>query len=384
MTHPPIKQNKQRKLDWIVVILIAILVSCNSSDEGEIPSPDPPSSIVNIIQDEFESLQYVVYANSTYRTMVAFNRVLEDGTSLDFESSNMSFPTIFQDQEGNAWNILGEAISGPRTGQKLTPINAMMGYWFSFASFFPRATIYGEESKEKLETVIFDQEWLINPDDVFRGAFKDAIPSLQHPTYNGLSGKDLVGELYVDDEDLVIVIPDEQNLKVIPHKVMDWHESLNDNIGNKEMGVAYCPLTGTTTIWDREFNNEVLEFGVSGLLFNNNLILYDRQTDSYWSQIMQRAVHGNFIGKGPDNTEVALEMTWAGVKLLKNGIINLLSDNTGFDRNYSFYPYGDYKTNHERLSFPLTYEDNRIPNKERVMAVIINEKSKVYRFEHFK
>ncbi|MDN5213514.1 DUF3179 domain-containing (seleno)protein [Fulvivirgaceae bacterium BMA12] len=380
-----IKQQQPKPTIYrILVILTLFFAGC--SDEGEDPAPPsgPPPAIVNIIHDEFESEKYAVYANSTFRTMVAYNRILEDGTELDLQPSINAFPIIFEDQEGNTWDIFGEATAGPRAGQRLVPTQAMMGYWFSFASFFPIVTIYGEEMNEKLDSEISGPDWLINQENVFRGAFKDAIPSLDNPVYQSLSGRDLVNPLYVNDEDLTIVIPDQQNLKVIPHKVMDWHESLNDNINGKDVVVGYCPLTGTSTIWNRALNENVLEFGVSGLLYNNNLILYDRQTDSYWSQILQRSVHGNLIGTDPGEINVALEMTWAGVKLLDKGGFKLLSENNGFDRNYSIYPYGDYKTNHERLSFPLTYQDNRIPNKERVLAVIINERSKVYRFEHFK
>ena len=376
-------ENKTR-LKLFVSSLIIFITAC---DKSETIGPDlvPFIPVESVIQDKFENIEYVVYGNSTHRTMVAYSRrIAEDSVLLDFKKSPQAFPFIFADNEGNVWDVFGLAVSGPRKGQTLTPVNSMMGYWFSFASIFPEVTIYGGSEKEKITSNISDPEWLVDNEYVFRGTFKDAIPALSFPSYNLLGGQDLVNEsLYVTNDELVMVIPGQESTKVIPYQVLDWHEVVNDKADGTNIVISYCPLTGTSTAWERPTETIDSEFGVSGLLHNNNLILYDQGTDSYWSQIKEQAIHGSLIGTRAVGVR-SVEMTWRASKLLQKGLLSLLDNSTGFDRDYSIYPYGDYKTNNENLSFSVSFVDTRVPNKEKVFAVIANEKAKVYRFEHFK
>jgi len=111
------------------------------------------------------------------------------------------------------------------------------------------------------------------------------------------------------------------------------------------------------------------------------LILYDRQTESIWSQMRQLSVYGQNISKVPE-TIPYVEMTWEGARQLDIQL-KVLTQETGQVRNYDTYPYGDYRTNNDQINFPINVEDDRVPAKERVLAVIINERVKVYRFEHF-
>jgi hypothetical protein len=145
--------------------------------------------------------------------------------------------------------------------------------------------------------------------------------------------------------------------------------------------MTYCPLTGTAIGWNRLIEGTKTTFGVSGLLYNNNLIPYDRLTNSNWTQIGQQSVNGELIGKRPIFV-ATIETTW-GVWKNMYPDSKILSENTGFDRNYSFYPYGDYNTNHNFLLFPLSIDDQRLPRKERVHAIVENNKAKVYRFSSF-
>jgi hypothetical protein len=173
---------------------------------------------------------------------------------------------------------------------------------------------------------------------------------------------------------------DGESVKIYPHKVLDWHEIVNDESRGDKIVVSYCPLTGTASIWNRSIENATYTFGVSGLLHNSNLILFDRETDSNWSQMKQLAVNGDQISKVPEIIPY-FEMTWEAAQKL-SGELYILSDNTGTGRNYDDYPYGDYRDS-ERINFPVNVTDNRVSPKERVLGILINDSVKVYRFGDF-
>jgi hypothetical protein len=218
--------------------------------------------------------------------------------------------------------------------------------------------------------------WLVPQSEIFDGGpGKDGIPSIDSPVFISPEEVDFISE-----DDLVIAISFESEIKVYPHAILDWHEIVNDEIGDHYFSLTYCPLTGTAINWNRSINGKITEFGVSGLLYNSNLIPYDRSTQSNWSQMRLDCINGELQGQQV-NTFALLESTWATVKNLDN--IKVLSAETGFNRDYGRYPYGDYKTNNDFLLFPVSNEDSRLPNKDRVLGVIKNETVKGYSFDDF-
>jgi len=157
---------------------------------------------------------------------------------------------------------------------------------------------------------------------------------------------------------------------------VDWHEIVNDEISDKGVAITYCPLTGTAIGWDTEIDGVKSTFGVSGLLYNSNLMPYDRESGSTWSQQRLECVNGDLIGQKA-KTYTLMETTWGTWKNAypDSEVLNL---NTGFSREYGQYPYGDYKTNQERLVFPISTSDNRRDFKERVLGVFVGEEAKAY------
>lgn len=219
--------------------------------------------------------------------------------------------------------------------------------------------------------------WLIPEDEIFDGGpGKDGIPSLENPEM--ISAVDAA---YLDDQDLVIGFKDGDEVKAYSHKVLDWHEIINDKVGDINLAVTYCPLTGTGIGWSRNVDGRLTTFGVSGLLYNANLIPFDRLTDSNWSQILLESVNGELIDTDVKTYQV-IETTWKTWKELYPDT-KVVSTNTGFNRNYQRYPYGDYRTNHGNILFPFEPMDDRLPNKERVHGIIIGGDAKVYRFNSF-
>lgn len=210
-----------------------------------------------------------------------------------------------------------------------------------------------------------DGEWLLIKHEVFDGGpGKDGIPSIDQPDFVPVSEVD-----FLQNNRLVIGVKINDEVKVYPHQILDWHEIVNDRAGDTSFSLLYCPLTGTGMAWNRKIDGNVTEFGVSGLLFRNNLIAYDRNTDSHWSQMQLRAVNGPLIGRNTETFQV-IETNWGIWKQLYPDSM-VLTTNTGHDRNYSGFVYGPgYFTNHNALLFPLSNVDDRLENKTRVHGVI--------------
>ncbi len=221
-----------------------------------------------------------------------------------------------------------------------------------------------------------DAEWLIDMEYVRQGCFsgKDCIPSLQNPKKSSIDGANLG---FLDDQDLVVGIWNGQEYVAYPHPILDWHEIANET----NYTISYCPLTGSAIHF--EANGE---FGVSGLLYNNNLIMYDRNSDSFWPQMFLKSASGDRQGD-PLKLKPILETTWYNwKKLFPNS--KVVNSNTGFSREYNFYPYGQYKTCNSNncrdfIYFPLVALDDRLPAKERVLSLITDNRQKAYPIRNF-
>ena len=201
------------------------------------------------------------------------------------------------------------------------------------------------------------------------GPPKDGIPSIDNPVFDSVSEQ----REFVNS-DQVLGVYYNGVAKAYPIKIMDWHEVVNDEFAGKPVVITYCPLCGSGIAFDANLNQPT-EFGVSGLLYNSDVLLYDRTSYSLWSQIMAKAVSGPMKGR-----ELVPLSTWrmtlgSWEKLHPETL--LLSTDTGFDRDYQITPYGGYEQE-DRTYFPLTNEDNTFHKKEWVIGVKINGAAKAY------
>ena len=373
-------------LKYYSLYILLLFVSCSSSSDNftsEFPPggnpnnpPDGVSFEINLIQDSFEGENFVVAGSQGWNFMVAFHTDLE-GTTLELEALSGELPVIMQDKDGNRYDIFGKVLSGANQGKYLTPMNAFMGYWFSWGAFYPGLEIF--ENSLPLQNagsgVTGSDGWLIPRNQVFVGALRDAIPAIENPDFQSLS---LDPD---DDNNLVIGVKINDVSRAYPHSILNWHEIVNDQIDDTYFSVIFCPLTGTATVWNRFINEQITTFGVSGFLYNSNVVPYDRNTSSNWSQMLQKSVQGSLSSTPSDNIfvlETTVE-TWRAI----NATYEILTTNTGFSRNYEVNPYGNYPTN-SSVNFPINFSDDRLHPKERVLGVIVNEKAKAYRFESFK
>ena len=204
----------------------------------------------------------------------------------------------------------------------------------------------------------------IPPNRILLAGGKDALPALTNPPLVR-SGDPGLGYLGINDRVVGLALP--SGPIAIPLNIFWWHEIVNLDGVRQGMAITHCPLTGSSMAFDRAAVGG-LEFGVSGLLFRNNLIMYDRDAEeSLWPQMLRGARCG--VRDGLDLPMIPLiEMTWGGWHTLYPQTL-VVSENTGFDRDYNEYPYGDY----EKLDDPFTLFpaaiDSRRPPKERVLGI---------------
>ncbi|MEM7373211.1 MAG: DUF3179 domain-containing protein [Bacteroidota bacterium] len=221
-------------------------------------------------------------------------------------------------------------------------------------------------------------DWLIPLEEVIdAGVGMDGIPSVDTPMF---SQPFEINSAF--DDNLVLGIEHEGEVRAYPIPMLNWHEIVNDDVNGLLVAITYCPLTGTGIGWGRRIFNFPSTFGVSGFLFNTNLMPYDRFSRSTWSQQRLECVHGNMIGSRP----LTYTLTMTTFRSWKQAFPNskIMNANTGFDRRYSEYPYGFYRSRDELLYYPVSNLDTRLPAKEWVLAVLMHDHPKAYQFNEEK
>ena len=193
--------------------------------------------------------------------------------------------------------------------------------------------------------------------------FPDGIPALTEPA---LVSADAAGHMLDEDRVLGVVVDGEA--RAYPHNILWSHEIVNDRFGDRWVTVSFCPLTGSGLAIDATVQGRRVDFGVSGLLFANNLVLYDRESEGLFGpQLSVDARCDAFAGATPELLPVQ-EMSWIRWKEL-HPHTRVVSDATGYDRNYRRYPYGEYdQIGNDDLLFPMETDRTR-PMKERVLGV---------------
>ncbi len=196
---------------------------------------------------------------------------------------------------------------------------------------------------------------------VHGGPGKDGIPSLSQPSFSRIS--DVTTQ--VEDRGLLVTSGDE--VKFYPLNVMVWHEVVNDEIDGVPVVVSYSPLTGTAVAYDRSVGDAVLDFGVTGLLYEANQIMYDRKSESFWVQNSGVSVAGFYNGTSLKRRDVQILDFAMLKKLYPNALV--LNTDTGYSRDYTRNPYEEYMSSDVLYpEFRISYIDNRNHPKDLVYA----------------
>jgi hypothetical protein len=195
----------------------------------------------------------------------------------------------------------------------------------------------------------------------------DGIPPVEKPVYLSLAD---ASKEWKDDALVDAFVIDGQP-RAYPRFITVWHEIVNETAGGKPIAVTYCPLTGSTLIFSGELaDGRTTTFGTSGMLYNSNLVMYDRTTKSMWPQLLGTAVRGERKGERLREIGGAVTTTLGRWRAkFPNGVV--LSKDTGHARAYGTWPYGDYDTAGEPF-FPVRFRDDRFPSKKLVVGVRSN------------
>ena len=201
------------------------------------------------------------------------------------------------------------------------------------------------------------------------GVPRDGIPAIDDPEFVSADDAD-----FLDARDRVLGLSMNGVTRAYPLKILNYHEIVNDNLGVPVV-ISFCPLCGTGIAFLSTVNRRPYTFGVSGLLYNSDVLMYDHQTESLWSQISATAVTGRLKGSELRRVPVT-HTTWADW-LERHPRTEVLSIDTGFRRDYYHDPYGNYAISNQ-VMFPVSSYDNRLNAKELVMGLEIDGQFKAY------
>jgi hypothetical protein len=207
------------------------------------------------------------------------------------------------------------------------------------------------------------------------GVARDAIPSIDRPKF---IPPDQAG--FLDRRDAVVSVTVDEITRAYPIRILNLHEIVNDAIGDDHFAVIYCPLCGTAMVFNRKVGDTVRIFCVSGLLYNSDVLMYDRESESLWSQLGTKAVAGPMVDTSLEWLASTV-MKWAAWKeRFPNGTV--LSTDTGAYREYEGNPYRDYERSSSTM-FPVPFKRKELKNKEWIFGLIIDGHPKDYQAAYF-
>lgn len=202
------------------------------------------------------------------------------------------------------------------------------------------------------------------------GPPKDGIPAIDHPRFIPAHE---AAEL--DPQDGILGLQLNGVAKAYPIAIMNWHEIVNDRFADEPVAITYCPLCGSGVAFSAHVSGETLQFGVSGLLYNSDVLLYDRKTESLWSQLLARAVTGEMNGTRLEVLPL-ITTNWSEWRAQHPATL-VLSRDTGHLRDYDRDPYAGYETS-EGIYFPVKQQSPRYHPKEQVFGLEIDGRFKAY------
>ena len=195
------------------------------------------------------------------------------------------------------------------------------------------------------------------------GPPKDGIPALDSAQFV-LVDRD---ELLADREPVITVEIEGEEPRAYPIRYLTWHEILNDVVGEIPVAVTFCPLCNSGIVFDRRVGDQVLSFGVSGLLRNSDMIMYDRQTESWWQQAIGTGIVGDFNETELTQLPAWME-SWSEFKTRNpDGLV--MAEPTGFSRPYGTNPYVQYDSSSRPFLYRGENPPHDIPPLVRVVRV---------------
>jgi hypothetical protein len=208
------------------------------------------------------------------------------------------------------------------------------------------------------------------------GPPKDGIPALKDPQFVTV----LEADAWLKPAEPVILVQVGDDARAYPIQILIWHEVANDTVGGEPLVVTFCPLCNTAIAFKRTVGGQVLDFGTTGRLRYSNLIMYDRQTETWWQQATGQAIAGEYTGE----QLTFLPASIIGWQEFKENFPNgqVLSRDTGFRRDYGRNPYAGYDNiNNSPFLFQGSETPSVLPAMARVLTVDLDGKAVAYPYE---
>jgi hypothetical protein len=213
--------------------------------------------------------------------------------------------------------------------------------------------------------------------EVFSGGPpKDGIPAIDEPKFVSVK----VADSWLKPVEPVILVEVGQEARAYPLQILIWHEIVNDTVGGLPLTITFCPLCNTAIAFERDFNGKLLDFGTTGRLRFSNLIMYDRQTETWWQQATGEAIAGELAGNQLRYYPAAI-ISWQEYKAAHpDG--QVLSRDTGFDRDYGSNPYAGYDdVNNPPFLYRGPQTPGILPPVARVLTVDLNHEAVAYSYD---
>ncbi len=211
------------------------------------------------------------------------------------------------------------------------------------------------------------------------GPPKDGIPSIDKPIFTDVQD----AAEWIRDNEPVLVLRLEGHLRVYPLQILMWHEIVNDTVGETPVVISYCPLCNTGIAFLAAVDGTRLTFGTTGLLRYSNLIMYDRQTESWWQQATGEAIAGDYAGGNLKLLPLAL-LPWKQVEEHYSDaeVLSRESGNAGWP--YGSSPYEGYDTSLRPFLYRGPELEERLSPMERLLAVRIEDEEKAFTYRQLR
>ena len=213
----------------------------------------------------------------------------------------------------------------------------------------------------------------VNLDEIESGGPpKDGIPAIDRPRFVGTRP----ARGWLGPKEPVIVLRIARETRAYPIQILTFHEIVNDTVAGVPVTVTFCPLCNSSIVFDRRVAGRVLDFGTTGRLRYSDLVMYDRQTESWWQQLTGKGIVGHYAGTELARLPSEIVAFEEFAKAYPAGLV--LSRETGHARPYGRNPYAGYDRIDQSPFLFSSAVDRRLPPMERVLSVSVAGRHRLY------
>ncbi len=291
------------------------------------------------------------------------------------EKGKLDSPIVKSDKESSLPNE-GESIRGQFSPTTSTPTPPAIKKTVKSQSSNPSAIVRDHDfentlSKSSIRTTGWKTDFALHTvpfSEIRTIVQKDAIPSIDKPLFISIEE----ASEWLHPKEPVISVQLNGTARAYPVQILTWHEIVNDKIGESEITVTFCPLCNSAIVFDASLNGVTLKFGVSGNLRNSDLIMFDKKTHSWWQQLTGECLVGTHAGLQLKMLPSTMTSFSEFSSAFPDGLV--LSKTTGHIREYGQNPYPSYDAPDSKPFLFFGAIDDRLPAKERVVAMTVDSK----------